>query len=440
MRIKIISPAFMACACLSLFGPATGGSALAAWTNTTLYQFSNTNVGDQPGGGVVRDAQGSLYGSTIFGGYPLSGTIFKVTAQGKASVVHTFCNLYNVHGHCADGAYPSSVILDAAGALYGTAEYGGPADMGTVYKLVPNTGAAGWKFIKLHDFSGPDGGNVMAGLTIDANGVLYGTTETRGAHGAGTLFRLVPSTSHSSGYAFQVLHQFAGGADGAGPRSNVAVDSAGNLYGTTYLGGLGPCGGSETPTCGTLFKVAPPAGGHTAWTHTVIYSFAPGKGSAFPAGGANPAAAPTLGPDGVLYGTASLGGPENMGVIFRLTPPAAGKGPWTETVLRNLTYAVEGNGASGGVTLQGGSLYAGTASGSGAASCGSIFELSPPSGSGTAWTVTVLHKFADHKDGCGPSGNPVFDATGAIYGMTGGYDNSLEGGNVEPGTVFKLTP
>jgi uncharacterized repeat protein (TIGR03803 family) len=149
-----------------------------------------------------------------------------------------------------DGSVPRAPLLsDAGGKLYGTTAYGGgPALVGTVFKLTPSGGGS-YRESVLHRFGNPkDGATPLAGLLADSTGALLGTTEMGGTHGDGTVFKLTPSGSK---YTSSILYSFAGGTDGASPTGGlIAVGSA--LFGTTSDGGTGPNRGN-----GTVFELAP---------------------------------------------------------------------------------------------------------------------------------------------------------------------------------------
>jgi len=214
---------------------------------TVLYRFSGGADGRYPAAALVRDAQGNLYGTTKEGG-DLScdltndgcGTVFRVevTPNGTETVLYTFTG-------GADGGYPvAALVRDEQGNLYGTTEVGGLYGQGTVFMLTP-TGTE----TVLYNFSGPDGAAPMGGLIRDAQGNFYGTTEVGGLYGQGTVFMLTPTGTET------VLYTFTGGADGGYPVAALVRDEQGNLYGTTDVGGNSPC--FPTGGCGTVFKVSP---------------------------------------------------------------------------------------------------------------------------------------------------------------------------------------
>ncbi len=276
----------------------------------------------------------------------------------------------------------------------------------------------------IHNFTGGlDGGNPYAGLTMDAAGNLYGTTCgtpcIAGANNAGTVFRL---SKKGSGWLFTPLYVFRGGNDGAGPVARVIIGPNGSLYGTTYMGGAGSCGGSG---CGTVFNLKPPPsippnifGG---WQESVLYSFQGGSDGAYPELGDL-----VFDQAGNIYGTTGNGGNANAGTVFQLTPSSGG---WQENVLYTFTGGSDGNGPLGTLDLDAqGNLYGTTLSGGGGSclygSCGTVFELMP---SGSGWTEKTLHSFQGGSDG----GNP-------IGGLTEGAGTTSLGGINGGGTAFIL--
>src|SRR2546430_13820984 len=164
-----------------------------------------------------------------------------------------------------DGAFPrASLIFDSAGHLYGTTQGGGAGDFGTVFKLA-FTGTR-WTERVLYRFTGgTDGSTPVGGVAMDKAGNLYGTTLYGGTYGYGTVFKL---TASRPGWTETVLYSFKGSADGIYPFAGVTLDAAGNLYGTTYAGGLGRCS-QENNGCGTVFELTNTGG----WTHTILYLF-----------------------------------------------------------------------------------------------------------------------------------------------------------------------
>jgi uncharacterized repeat protein (TIGR03803 family) len=252
------------------------------------------------------------------------------------------------------------VIFDAAGSMYGTTSGGGDYRCGVVFKLTPAAGGD-WRETVLHTFTGPltDGCTPDTALTFDAAGNLYGTTSLGGTQRYGTVFELSPGANGQ--WTEKILYNFniAEPANQFG-NSGVTLDDAGNLYGASGL--------SNPKELGTIYELIPQSDGSWRWTR--LYTFYPTGSS-----GMCPCSTPILDAAGNLYSTAFNGGPNSFGTAFKLTPTASG--PWTLTLL----YAFSGIGPSGhppsGVILDGaGNLYGTTVSG-GEYNDGTAFEITP---------------------------------------------------------------
>lgn len=313
----------------------------------------------------------------------------------------------------------AGVIFDASGNLYGTTADGGTHGNGTAYELSPLAGG-GWTQKILHNFrhNGTEGYQPYAGLALDAAGNLYGTTRSGGAYNYGTVFELTPQVGGT--WTEKLLHSFnSNGSDGIFPFSSLVLDAAGNLYGTTFEGGA--------YEVGIVFELMPAAEG--GWTEKVLYSFDPSVGD-----GNNPYAGLTFDTAGNLYGTTvSERGYSSNGSVFELTPTAGGR--WTEKILHYF-YIGGGDGYSPYARLtfdDAGNLYGVTGLG-GTEGGGAVFELTPTTGG--SWTENVLHNFAFNNitDGSNPYGQLIVDASGNLFGTTSG------GGTSGGGTVFELMP
>jgi uncharacterized repeat protein (TIGR03803 family) len=283
-------------------------------------------------------------------------------------------------------------------------------------------------------FNGTNG-SFPIGLTPDGAGNFYGVTETGGfipsnglcaPDGCGTVFKLSPNSS--GGYTRTVLHKFSGDHDGAYPLASVILDSAGNLYGTTFNGGL--------PSLGIVYELSPTSSGN--WRESILWTFTG------PDGG-SPVSSLTFDSDGNLYGTAEVGGVHDVGVVFELSPTLSGA--WSETVLYNFDRGSKGRYPMGGVTLGGigtSVLLYGTASNGGntaqscgAAGCGVVYELSRNAFG--ELTETAIAAFVADR-GNGPLGNLVFDPSGNLYGVTR-YGGDVSGcSNLGCGVVYELSP
>lgn len=388
----------LAIAVLSAEGAAETGK------EKVIYNFSSGEDGANPWAGLIADARGNLYGTTINGGAGNSGTVFKVTPGGDEKVLYTFKGR-------RDGFSPyGGLLADAMGNLYGTTTggdgfvtgYYGFGQFGTVFKLTPE----GKKTV-LHYFGGrvrSDGAFPYGGLIADATGNLYGTTYGGGdlpcIEGCGTVFKLTPEGQES------VLHKFTA-ADGEGghPYGHLVADAMGNLYGTTASGGTGS-------GYGTVFKLTPEG------EETVLYSFKGGSDGAYPYAGLLADAI------GNLYGTTSGGDANDYGTVFKLSPEGE------ETVLYSFTGGSDGAYPSFGAELIAdaeGNLY-GTTSHGGSSGYGTVFKLSPQG------EETVLYFFMGGSDGTYPFGGLLADAMGNLYGTA---EAGGSAGN-NSGVVFKV--
>jgi uncharacterized repeat protein (TIGR03803 family) len=279
---------------------------------TTLYKFKGTPDGYFPQALLVKDSAGNLYGTSYLGGVDGIGAVFKLDANGKETILHSFAGPPEGGG---DGAFLyEGVIRDTAGNLYGVTAAGGASGAGTVFK-VDSSGSE----TLLYSFSGgSDGGDPDSVLLLDSQGNLYGTTANGGSSdvcdgGCGTVFELSPQSGGN--WAETVVYSFCSlenCADGQQPVGGPLVkDSVGNIYGNTIFGGsYRNCNGDS---CGVIFKL------DTAGKETVLHSFTGGADGAFPVAGL------TLDSSGNLYGTAWQGGAKcftsyTCGVVFKITP------------------------------------------------------------------------------------------------------------------------
>jgi uncharacterized repeat protein (TIGR03803 family) len=388
-----------------------------------LYTFLGTD-GMYPSGNLTFDASGNLYGTARLGGSgncsgepPGCGTVFELSPDGSGGWTGTV--LYNLQGGSSDGLYPTAgVIFDAVGNLYGTTLGGGSGcsgndGCGTVFELSRN-GSGSWTETVLYSFQNNSDGSQPAGLIIDGNGNLYGTTSAVPGN-EGTVFELKPQAGGT--WVEQTLYSFKGGSDGQSPNPALIFDGSGNLYGTAADGGA--CN-----ACGTVFELSPNGSG--GWTKTTLYEFQPSNDGSMPNGGL------IFDASGDLYGTAS--GPQgtlctgdqtpySCGIVFELTPN--GSGGWTESIpFAFLLDGSQGAYPETGLTLdQSGNLYGTTEFGpedtctfNVVKGCGVVFELSKSAGG--PFTETVLYAFQDDGDGAFPSSGVILDHAGNLYGTT----------------------
>ena len=375
----------------------------AAQTFIELYPFNssgNLADGGWPEAGVTKDASGNLYGTTFFGGtgtgcdiyFDGCGTVFKLDSSGTETVLHSFGG---ASGALNDGWNPTArVVLDTAGNLYGTTGYGGAHGHGVVFKV----DSAGNETVLYSFAGGRDGARPNAGLVLDTTGNLYGTTQYGGRgcdhQGCGTVFEITPAGEET------VLYRFKDGQDGASPLGGVALDSSGNIYGTTWLGG--------SHGYGTVFLIDSSGNG------TVLHSFAGGSD------GANPMAAPVLDTAGNLYGTTSAGG-SYFGTVYKIDSTG------NESILYSFTGGLDGAYPYSHLLMDSsGNLY-GTASQGGVSGTGTVFELSGGS-------LNVLYGFSGLSDGANPMGGLFTDSTGNLYGT------AVQAGTDGWGAVFEIQP
>lgn len=392
-----------------------------AQTLATLHSFKNAGIdGSGPLGTLVIDKTGNLYGTTISGGARVAdcvfdiygggcGVVFRLTPDGHLTVLHSF------EGG-SDGTNPGAgLVMDEAGNLYGTTEGGKPktkyeSNVATVFAITTDNAE-----MVLHDFSPNDsaqGEFPVSSLVIGTDGNIYGTTELGGRpcadslYGCGTVFQITPSGDES------VLYTFTGGKDGASPKAGLLLDTKGDLYGTTALGG--------TFGLGTVFELTPSGNG---WSKTIIQNFGGVLGS-------GPQGNLVFDPNGNIYGTTVYGGTYTWGCVFMLQSSPNG---WKEKVIYSFTGGADGKYPYAGLVFDNkGHLYSTTQAG-GTYGEGTVFELIRTS---SGWSETVLHSFNGNSqpEGAEPYSGVVFDSQGNLYGTT-----SAGGGVEGSGTVFKLT-
>lgn len=354
----------------------------------------------------VRPASGLRFASRLAAFVCVLSLVCVLPAHSQ-----TFTVLHAFNG--PDGSYPySGVTIAANGNLYGVTSNGGTYQAGVAYQL--KLIGSEWAFTSLYQFGrSGDGAVPYASLTFGPDGALYGTT-TLGGTGGGTVFNLKPPATVCKTTRCPWLEstiwpfQFPGGAQPA--YGALAFDQQGNAYGTTEYGG--------NNDKGAVYKLSRQG---QIWTETRLYSF----GSSL-SDGAWPLHNIVLDRAGNLYGTTSQGGANGGGTVFQLT--ASGSG-WTETIIAS--FPTGANPQAGLIIDAAGNLY-GATTGLGANSTAEVFELSP---SGNSWQMKTLYSFPSVAGfNLGPYGNLVMGRDGSLYGAT------FSLGQQGDGNIFKLTP
>jgi uncharacterized repeat protein (TIGR03803 family) len=365
---------------LSLPGP--------SWANG-VYPYSS----------LIQATDGNFYGTTYGGGAYGDGTVFKISARGALTTLHSF--------NGSDGGDPfGGLVQGTDGNFYGITDLGGAYGLGTVFKIT-----AGGTVTTLHSFDGTDGSGPLAALVQATDGNFYGTTPYGGSgncdSGCGTVFKITPAGTLTTMYSFCAQ---TGCPDGMFPYAPLVQATDGNFYGTTSAGGASNnCYHGGVSSCGTVFKVT------AAGTLTTLASFDDRDGGV-------PYAGLVQATDGNFYGTTTL--PD--GSVFKITPAGAmttlygfygnnGAQPYA-----GLVQATDGN-------FYGTTAYGGTSGNCYAppAGCGTVFKMTP------SGTLTTLHSF-DQIDGYAPYGGLVQGTDGNLYGTT------RWGGPNYNGTIFRL--
>ncbi len=368
------------------------GTVFTFKTNATAFTIVKAlpdwgkNLASTSNGNVVKGNDGNFYGMTYFGGTFNFGTIYKITPAGTLTLLRHFNSL-------TDGANPcGSLTLGTDGNFYGLTSSGGTSSYGTIFKITP----AGVFTVLRHLGIAADGGNPQGSLVLGNDGNFYGITRRGGSTGYGTIFKVTPSGTYT------VLRSLANATDGGTCYGSLAKGSDGNFYGITSSGG--------SFTNGTVFKITP------AGTYTVLRNM---KSTTDGSSNANSLVGAA---DGFLYGLCYYGGTSGQGTIFKISTTG------TFSVLRNLTFPVDGANPRGALLVgTDGNLY-GMTSGGGANSGGTIFKIS------TTGTFSVLRALTVATDGGRPAGALFNGGDGNYYGMT------MDGGSNLYGTIFKISP
>jgi uncharacterized repeat protein (TIGR03803 family) len=449
-RRTVLSAGFLLAAAMA---PWTTASA-SAYTLHTLYSIgSESGDGNEVISRLLRDASGNLYAAAYNAGAHGGGTIEELSPASRGKWKHKLIYGFCAQSNCADGSNPhAGVIIDTAGNLYGTTEFGGSMNLGVAYELIPNARRSKWRLKVLHDFCSmggancTDGGYPVSGLTYvgaasgapyDGVSPLYGSTANygSGSGAGGVVYALTPSGKK---WTQTVLYNFCltGCASGASPIASLIADASGNLYGTT-------AGSGQNGIGGTVFELSPSAG-RTNWTETTLYSFCALSGCA---DGYNPYAEVSMDASGNLFGMTPFGGSgqaskcahieaSGCGVAFKLVPNGSNS---QETVLYDFCAAkdcTDGAEPDAGFIMDGsGNLFSTTRFGGGNDidilhnGGGTVFALS-----GTRQAIYNFCAQPNCADGEYPFAGLIIDGSGNLFGAT------FNGGSANAGTVFELTP
>ena len=402
LNALVFKPAAGAAGTVSTTTFAITDVASAIGAPVTLLNFNNTN-GAYAFAGLSIDSAGTLFGVTQNGGASGLGAVYDLYKSGTSYAgpvpIATFTG--------GNGSAPhGTLVLDAAGNMFGTTNTGGAGNLGTVFEIVKGTMYSAP--ITLATFNGTNGSNALDGLVIDSAGNLFGTTNNGGAATYGTVFEIAKTTT---GYAPLVTLAAFDSTTGLYPRGLV-VDSAGNLFGETIQGG-------GTNVMGTVFEIAKGSSGYGAPVTIAAFTGA---------NGANPRGGLLLDAAGNLFGETSAGGAAANGTVFELVKGTGGYG--APVTLASFDGVNQISPRAGLIADAAGDLF-GTTFNGGPLNDGSVFEL-VKTGTST-WSAPVTLVTFNGTNGAFPYAGLTLDAAGNLYGTTS------QGGTGNIGTVFEVT-
>jgi uncharacterized repeat protein (TIGR03803 family) len=424
---------------LAFVGMLVGNSVAQAVTESVIYGFKGDfgliRDGANAYGEILAGPNGVYYGTTSGGGdigciagggwFTGCGTVYMLARGPNGWIEKTILTFHGINGAVATG----NLVTDAQGDLYGTTVEGGnmicPYGCGTVYELSPPAPGGQWTQTVLYSFQGGhlqggvDGWQPRAGLYMDGAGNLFGTTALGGPNGCwsgsgcGIVFELTPSANGTWGKS--TIYSFQGGNDGAEPYGRLIARGS-VLYGTTS-GGL-----NDTDGKSTAFSLTN-AGG---WRKTVLHIFT---------GGANDGDHPTAGlymdVHGNLFGTTYGGGASNHGIVFELSPAGV---TWGETIVHSFDAPGDGSIPVASLTPGLNGVLYGTTVAGGQYGLGTVFTLALSAGH---WTENILHSFGAPSDAAEPFTGVTVLPNGSVLGTSlfGGYSQLCSGGC---GTIYEL--
>jgi uncharacterized repeat protein (TIGR03803 family) len=373
--------------------------------------------GANPASCLIQGSDGNFYGTTQDGGPGGAGTIFELGTNGSLTGLYSFPGITNSDGVTRYNIGPNDLTRGSnqyAGYLYGTTQRGGNL-FGSVFALSPKL-----VFTDLHDFSpatnlsasgssltNADGSDPTGALVPGPDGNFYGTTQSGGANGTGTIFQLTPAGGFTSLYSFSALDDFSDNSDGATP-NGLVLGSNGAFYGTTQGGGVNGAG--------TVFQFSPGGG------VTPLYSFDPNS--------SDPdlvQAALVQGPNGNFYGTSEFGGSADSGTVFEVTPSGV------VTVLYSFSGENDGGLPSTPLTLAPDGNFCGTTGGAGSNETGTLYIITPGGSFSTMYSFSALKTNSENSDGAYPSAALTVGSDGNMYG------SCQNGGAGGTGTIFRFS-
>src|SRR5580698_7613513 len=388
----------------------TSQAVAQTYSENVLWEFCmhiNCTDGDAPQDALVQGADGNFYGTTVGYGTYSGGTVFKITPQGTLTTLYFFCAATN-YQNCTDGYAPTGPLAQGPdGNFYGTTSEGGNINVcsglepgcGTIFKITPGgTFTTLYRFGANPDFT--DGAEPDSGVVLGADGNFYGTTIGGGTTTSGTVFKITPGGTFTSLYSLCTQDNCP---EGAFPAGGLVQGTDGNFYGATLEGG-------GTGAEGVLFKITP------SGTYSVVYTFCNSVG--YCPNGSTPNAPLVVGSDGEFYGTASTGGTDNYGSIYKVTSGGSA------TLLFSFSCTAtgplvcdDGQTPQAGLFLGSDGNFYGTTSAGGVnsnAAAGLIYKYA-------AGSVTPMYVFCEISgcpDGSDPQAAPLQGADGNFYGTT----------------------
>jgi hypothetical protein len=360
----------------------------------------------------------------------LAVATFAATSLSSAQTLNT---LYNFFPGLPSDYGPNNLITGQLGSYFGTTTIGGP---GAVFQLTPpSIEGESWTETTLYTFTGGTDGGQPTALVYKGD-AIYGVTEFGGNVGGycgNDGCGTVFRLSPPAGglpWVLETLYRFKGGADGKLPQS-LAVTFTGETYGTTTTGGSTNTTCSfESFGCGTVFQLTPPVARGDGWTESVIYAFQGGDDDYHPQ-----SIMPS--PGGILIGTTPGNEQDDEGSVFQLTPPSQEGAAWTKTYIYRFSGGADGWDPFGPLAqAPNGQIYGITQAG-GASQVGNIYQLTPPATEGAPWTEQILYSFAGNGDGIYPVTGLIQSQSGALFGTTSG---AFTGPDYVDQTIWLLEP